>query len=223
MGGWVGQWGQHGPAALPAAGKQGQPSMCSRPSTAQPQPTHLRAGVHRNTNVYMLPSNSDCMAPSSAILGSAVGAERWGKAGQSRVGMDMARVGRGPGASLYTGTRQAAPASTAQPQHTPSNHPPTAPDEGGCLAEALHRGAVLGRLPPVVLSPGGVNDDATHQQHHRGGVKGRHGAPGNSLHQRVGHQACREGAQGMAGQVRQGQRGEGPEGVRSTAFAASKR
>ena len=30
-----------------------------------------RAGVHKNTNVYMDPSNSDCMAPSSAIFWSA--------------------------------------------------------------------------------------------------------------------------------------------------------
>ncbi len=34
-------------------------------------PLGLSAGVHRNTNVYMLPSNSDCIAPSSAIFWSA--------------------------------------------------------------------------------------------------------------------------------------------------------
>lgn len=34
-------------------------------------PLGLSAGVHRNTNVYMLPSKSDCMAPSSAIFWSA--------------------------------------------------------------------------------------------------------------------------------------------------------
>lgn len=38
-------------------------------------PLGLRAGVHRNTNVYMLVSNSDCIAPSSAILGSACNAQ----------------------------------------------------------------------------------------------------------------------------------------------------
>lgn len=32
----------------------------------------LKAGVHRNTNVYMDPSNRDCMAPSSAIFSSRV-------------------------------------------------------------------------------------------------------------------------------------------------------
>jgi len=35
-------------------------------------PSGLRAGVHRKTKVYMLPSNSDCMAPSSPTLGSAL-------------------------------------------------------------------------------------------------------------------------------------------------------
>ena len=34
-------------------------------------PCGLSAGVHRNTKVYMLPSNSDCIAPSSAIFWSA--------------------------------------------------------------------------------------------------------------------------------------------------------
>ena len=34
-------------------------------------PLGLRAGVHRNTNVYMAPSNSACIAPSIAIFGSA--------------------------------------------------------------------------------------------------------------------------------------------------------
>jgi hypothetical protein len=36
-------------------------------------PAGLSAGVHRNTNVYMLPSNSDCIAPSSAMRSSARG------------------------------------------------------------------------------------------------------------------------------------------------------
>lgn len=35
-------------------------------------PSGLRAGVHRKTNVYMLPSNNDCIAPSNPTLGSAV-------------------------------------------------------------------------------------------------------------------------------------------------------
>lgn len=30
----------------------------------------LNAGVHRNTQVYMEPSNRDCMAPSNAIFSS---------------------------------------------------------------------------------------------------------------------------------------------------------
>ena len=34
-------------------------------------PCGLSAGVHRKTKVYMLPSNSDCIAPSSAIFWSA--------------------------------------------------------------------------------------------------------------------------------------------------------
>ena len=34
-------------------------------------PSGLSAGVHRNTKVYMLPSNSDCIAPSKPTLGSA--------------------------------------------------------------------------------------------------------------------------------------------------------
>ena len=39
-------------------------------------PLGLSAGVHRNTKVYMLASNSDCMAPSSAILRSAQSGQR---------------------------------------------------------------------------------------------------------------------------------------------------
>ena len=46
--------------------KQAKIMPCGRCS-----PAGLSAGVHRNTNVYMLPSNSDCIAPSSAIFGSA--------------------------------------------------------------------------------------------------------------------------------------------------------
>ena len=46
--------------------KQAKIMPCGRCS-----PLGESAGVHRNTNVYMLPSNSDCIAPSSAILGSA--------------------------------------------------------------------------------------------------------------------------------------------------------
>ena len=46
--------------------KQEKMRPCSKCS-----PLGLSAGVHRNTNVYMLVSNSDCIAPSSAILGSA--------------------------------------------------------------------------------------------------------------------------------------------------------
>jgi hypothetical protein len=34
-------------------------------------PLGLNAGVHRKTNVYMEPSNSDWMAPKSAIFSSA--------------------------------------------------------------------------------------------------------------------------------------------------------
>lgn len=49
--------------SVPASGK--------RPATPS-LPTHLSAGVHRNTKVYMAASNRDCIAPSSAILGSAV-------------------------------------------------------------------------------------------------------------------------------------------------------
>jgi hypothetical protein len=30
----------------------------------------LNAGVHRKTNVYIEPSNNDCMAPSNAIFSS---------------------------------------------------------------------------------------------------------------------------------------------------------
>ena len=30
----------------------------------------LKAGVHRNTNVYIEPSNRDCIAPSKAIFSS---------------------------------------------------------------------------------------------------------------------------------------------------------
>jgi hypothetical protein len=33
-------------------------------------PLGLRAGVHRNTKVYIEPSNSDCMAPSNVIFSS---------------------------------------------------------------------------------------------------------------------------------------------------------
>jgi hypothetical protein len=35
-------------------------------------PLGARAGVHRNTKVYMLPSNRDCMAPSRATFWSAL-------------------------------------------------------------------------------------------------------------------------------------------------------
>jgi hypothetical protein len=35
----------------------------------------LRAGVHRKTNVYIEPSNNDCIAPSKAIFSSALDKE----------------------------------------------------------------------------------------------------------------------------------------------------
>ena len=47
---------------------QRRPANTLYPSAA---PAHLSAGVHRKTKVYMDASNSDCIAPSSAILGSA--------------------------------------------------------------------------------------------------------------------------------------------------------
>ncbi len=55
--------------ALPAMEdtmKQEKIMPCGRVS-----PRAESAGVHRKTKVYMEPSNSDCIAPSMAILGSA--------------------------------------------------------------------------------------------------------------------------------------------------------
>lgn len=46
--------------------KQADVMPCGRRS-----PRGLSAGVHRKMNVYMLPSNSDCIAPSSASRSSA--------------------------------------------------------------------------------------------------------------------------------------------------------
>ena len=51
---------------MDATMKQAKIMPCGRRS-----PLGLSAGVQRNTNVYMLPSNSDCIAPSSAIFSSA--------------------------------------------------------------------------------------------------------------------------------------------------------
>ena len=56
-------------SALPAIEdtmKQANIMQCSKCS-----PSGLSAGVHRNTKVYMLPSNRDCIAPSKPTLGSA--------------------------------------------------------------------------------------------------------------------------------------------------------
>lgn len=172
--------------------------------------THLSAGVHRKTKVYMEPSNSDCIAPSSAILGSAgglagrIGAARgcvcgcvcwdWMHAARSANAWRQPQAA-GPATPLPAICNCPAPPSAAgstRPLAPPPTHRHrTVPDERSRLLEAIHRGAVL-RGVAIVFRPRGEDDEAADCQHGGGGVKGRHGTPGSRLHQRVCHQACTE-------------------------------